>query len=95
MRDHSFRERSLFAGSIKGLAIVGGLIAAFFITPGLYDWTEPLILAFTLANYGAEWIDGVAFLWFCLVGAGVFFAVAAGLSMVTMAAGLAVASFLR
>ncbi len=95
MDNQEVEGRSVFTASIKGLAVVGGVIAAFFLTPGLYDWSVPAVEAFTADHYGEGWGDAAAIVWFGVVGVGVYFGVSAGLSMALMATGLALASLFR
>lgn len=87
--------RSVFMASIKGLALVGGLVAAFLFSPALYHASAPLVEEFARHNYGADWASVSVWLWWVPVALGVFFGTSAVLSMALMASGLAVASLFR
>jgi len=89
---HSEASRSIFMGSMVGLANTGAVVATFFTAPLLYSVSVGWVADFASDHYGNGWVGIVDFTWFVLVALLVFFSSRASLSTTLVMGGLALAT---
>ena len=92
MNNHRDAGRSMFVGSVRGLANVGAAIATFLASPEAYDLTVDWVRAYIANHYGPGWRDVVEIVWFGLVVLLCFFLARASLSTLLVMGGLALAT---
>ena len=83
--------RSVFLGSVKGLANTAAAAAAFFGTPLVYSETVGWVQDFTYRHYGADLVGLVQIGWFGIVGFAVFFVARASIGTAIVMGGTAIA----
>ena len=91
-KDHREAGKSVFVGSVKGLANFAAVGVAFIATPQAYGLTIDWIRAYTAANYGYGWTDIVEIAWFAIVAGFVFFVARASVATLLIMGGLAIAT---
>ena len=84
--------RSVFTGSVEGLANTVAAAAAFFGTPPAYNASITWVQEFAYRHYGAGLGDFVQIGWFVIVACAVFFIVRASLATAMVMGGLALAA---
>ncbi len=84
--------RGVFMSSIQGLANVLAVIATFLATPLIYGQTVGWIQRFTATHYGMGFEGLIAFVWFLITAAFVFFVARASASTALVMGGIAMAT---
>lgn len=84
--------RSVFMGSINGLANTAAVVATFFGTPLAYRASEDWIAAFVARHYSPDLTDPALIGWFIAVAATTFFVARASLGLAITMGGLAIAA---
>lgn len=77
------------AGWLATFAAGGGTL---FIAPLVYDWTIPMIRAFSRATYGPDWVDPIGFVWAVISTLIVFSALRMSLGLAIMFGAIAIVS---
>ena len=90
--NHREAGRSVFVGSVKGIANVGAVAVAFVATPKAYGLTIDWIRDYTTNNYGPGWTDITDPIWFLIVAGFVFFTARASVATLLIMGGLAIAT---
>jgi len=91
-KQHNEAGRSVFMGSVNGLANTAALIATFFATPLAYRATEAWIASFVVRHYSPGLTDPALVGWFIAVAATTFFVARASLGLAITMGGLAIAA---
>lgn len=91
-KDQKAAARNVFMSSIQGLANVLAVIVTFLATPLIYGQSIDWIQRFTASNYGLGFEGLVAFVWFTVTAAFVFFIARASASTALVMGGIALAT---
>ena len=89
---HREAGRSVFMGSMHGLANVLALVAAFFGTPMVHGRTSAWVQDFVARHYGHGLADLTAFAWFVICALLIFFIARASIGTALVFGGLAIAT---
>ena len=92
MSGHGADGRSVFMGSVKGLANTVAVAAAFFGTPPAYNASIGWVQEFAYRHYGAGLTDVIQLGWFAIVACTLFFIARASLATGMVMGGLALAT---